>query len=154
MQGKSTNIKFTNQHYLSVKAAFKYCLILLFAFAFSLQQFSAFAYSQLAESSKKETSSHLHSQQLFNSSQFSYHLPFQPNPLEWEMEFVEEDDDNNNKKISIDVHKNHFVETHSSGEFEYTTCLKSRYLQLTSSVNNRATIPFFILHHSWKNYLS
>jgi hypothetical protein len=153
MQGKSKNIKSSNHLYSSVKAAFKFCLVLLFAFAFSLQQFSAFAYTQLAESTKKETGYNLHSQHLFNSTPLSYHLPFQPNPLEWEMEFVEEDDDNH-RKINIDDCRDHFLETHLSGEFEYTTCLKSRYLQLSSSVNNRATVPFFILYHSWKSYLS
>lgn len=154
MQGKSTNIKFTNQLFLSVKAVFKYCLLLLFTFAFSLQQFSAFAYPQLAESAKKESSSRLHSQHLFNSSQFAYHSPFAPNPLEWEMEFVEEEDDSNNRKINIDDDRHQIVEQHSSDELAFTTCLKSRYLQLASSVSKRSTVPFFVLYHSWKSYLS
>ncbi len=154
MQGKSTNIKFTNQLYGSIKAAFKFCLVLLFAFAFSLQQFSAFAYTHLAENSKKESSSHLHSQHIFSNSQLSYHLPFQPNPLEWEMEFVEEDDENNNRKTSADDYRTSFIKKHSSDELDYTTGLNSRYLQLTSSVSKRPSIPFFILYHSWKNYLS
>lgn len=154
MQGKSRNIKFTNQLYLSVKAAFKYSLFLIFVFAFSLQQFSAFAYTQLAENTKQENGSRLHSQQIFSNPQISYHLPIQPNPLEWEMEFLEEEDDYNNRKTSADDCRNHFSKTHSSDELEYTTGLKSRYLQLTSSVSNRPSIPFFILYHSWKSHLS
>lgn len=153
MQGKSRNIKFTNQLYLSVKAAFKYSLFLIFVFAFSLQQFSAFAFTQLAENTTKETSSNLHSQHLLSNSQLSYHLPFQPNPLEWEMEFLEEEDDNN-RKITADDYRTSFIKKHSSDELDYTTGLNSRYLQLTSSVSKRASIPFFILYHSWKNYLS
>lgn len=153
MQGKNTNIKFTNQLYVSIKAAFKFCLVLLFAFAFSLQQFSAFAYTQLAENTKKETGTNLHSQHLLSNSQLSYHLPFQPNPLEWEMEFVEDDDDNI-RKFNIEDCKVHFTEKYSSVEFVFTTNLKSRYLQLTSSVSKRPSIPFFILYHSWKSYLA
>lgn len=154
MQGKSTNIKFTNQLYLSLQAAFKYGLFLLFVFAFSLQQFSAFAYTQLAENTKKDNGSGLHSRHIFSKAQLSYHLPFVPNPLEWEMEFVEEDDENNNRKISADDCRTSFIKKHSSVELDYTTCLTSRYLQLTSSVSNRPSIPFFILYHSWKSYLS
>ncbi|QNA43050.1 hypothetical protein [Lacibacter sediminis] len=139
---------------MSVKAAFKYCLFLLFVFAFSLQQFSAFAYTQLAANTTKENGSHLHSQRIFSNAQLSYHLPFQPNPLEWEMEFVEEDDEHNNRKISVDDYRTQFSKTHSSDELAYATGLKSRYLQLTSSVSKRPSIPFFILYHSWKSHLS
>lgn len=154
MLKKSTNIKFTNQVCQSIKAVFNYCLVLLFTLAFSVQQFSAFAFTQLAESAKKESSAHLYSQHLYNSTQFAYHLPFAPNPLVWEMEFVEEDDDEQHKKISVDCSKHCIVEKHSPGELIYTTYLKSRYLQLASSFSNRPSIPFFVLYHSWKSYLS
>jgi hypothetical protein len=154
MQEKSRNIKITNQFCSSVKAVLNYCLVLLFALAFSVQQFSAFAYTQLAESAKNESKTQLPSQHLLNNIQFAYHLPIAPNPLEWEMEFVEEDDEYNSRKISADDCGNLFKKTYSSDEAEYATSLNSRYLQLISFAGKRPSIPFFILYHSWKSFLS
>ena len=154
MQGKSTNIKFTNHLYLSLKPAFKYCLFVLFAFAFSLQQFSASAYMKLAESTRKDSGSTLQVQHSSYDSQPSYDLPLAPNPLAWEIECLEEEEENNNKKISLDDCRNHLSKTHSSDEIEYTSSLKSRYFQLTCAVSKRPSIPFFLLYQSWKSYLS
>ena len=153
MQRKSTYIKATHKLYSSLKVVFNYCLLLLFTFAFSLQQFSAFAYTQLAENSNNENSPVLHSQHLFNSTQLSYHLPFDANILPYEMEVFEEEDDNE-RKNSSDVCGDYFVSRHSSTECDPTNFLKSRYLQLASSANKRSSVPLFILHHSWKGYLA
>ena len=152
MQRKSTYIKATHQVYSNLKAVFNYCLLLLFTFAFSLQQFSAFAYTQLAESSTKENNPALHAQRLFNSSQLSYHLPISSN-LQYEMEVVEEENDNE-RKNSGDEGGTYFLSRHSSIEYNHTNFLKSRYLQLASSANRRSAVPLFILHHSWKSYLA
>jgi hypothetical protein len=153
MQRKSTYIKATQQIYSTAKLVFNYCLLLLFTFAFSLQQFSAFAYTQLAESSTKENSPVLHAQHLFSSSQLSYHLPFASNLLQYEMEVVEEEDDHE-RKNSNDDGAGYFLSTYASTQCNHTNFLKSRYLHLASSANKRSAIPLFILHHSWKSYLA
>ncbi len=132
---------------------FSYCLLLLFAFAFSLQQFSAFAYTQLVQNSK-ENASVLRPQQLIHHSPLSYHLPIAPNTLACEMEILEEDENDNNRRTGIDDQRNGVAAGHCSDENDFTIALKSRYLQLASSANQRTSIPLFILHHSWKNYLS
>ena len=147
----STNIKSTNQSYSSLKAGLKYCLVILFAFAFSLQQFSAFAYTQLAESSTKENSTAVQAQRIFNNTQLSYHLPIS-SKLQYEMEVVEEENDNDRKNNNDDG-GTYFLNSHSSTETYHTNFLKSRYLQLASSANRRSSVPLFILHHSWKCYL-
>lgn len=144
--------KVTNQLYSSVKTGLSYSLLLLFAFAFSLQQFSAFAYTQLAQNSK-ENASVIHPHQLVHHSPLSYHLPVAPNTLAYEMELMEEDDDTN-RKTAIDDQRNDVAAGHLSDETDITIVLKSRYLQLASSANQRSTIPLFILHHSWKIYLA
>lgn len=152
MQRKSTHIKVTQQLYSAVKTVFNYCMLLLFTFAFSLQQFSAFAYTQLAESSTKENNPVLHAQRLFNNTQLSYHLPISSN-LQYEMEVVEEENDNE-RKNSNDDGRTYFLSNHASTETDHTNFLKSRYLQLASSANRRSAVPLFILHHSWKSYLA
>ena len=154
MSGNSKHIKSPNQIYLSITAGIKYCLVLLFAFAFSLQQFSAFAYTQLAENSIKENGSHFYSQNIYSGNGLSYHLPFVPNPLEWEMEIIEEDDEHGHRKLSADYCSTHFGRTFSSNESLYNSSLNCRYLQRSFAADSRWTIPFFVLYHSWKSYLS
>nr|WP_294905270.1 hypothetical protein [uncultured Lacibacter sp.] len=81
----------------------------------------------------------------------------EPDPLEWEMEFTEEDDDGDNssrKLNSNSTHKYYLADDSAFNELLYTSCLQSRFSQFASTVDNRSTIPFFVLHHSWKSYLS
>ena len=39
------------------------------------------------------------------------------------------------------------------GEFIYTSFIKSQYLRLTSSVYKQKEVPYFVLYHSWKNFI-
>ena len=39
------------------------------------------------------------------------------------------------------------------GEFIYTSFIKSRYLRLTSSNYEQEGVPYFVLYHSWKNFI-
>ena len=39
-------------------------------------------------------------------------------------------------------------------EIAYTIFLKSRYLGLAISLNRQSEIPYFILHHSWRNQIA
>ena len=36
----------------------------------------------------------------------------------------------------------------------YTSCIKSRYLRLVSSLDSKTEVPYFILHHSWRSHIS
>lgn len=40
------------------------------------------------------------------------------------------------------------------GEFIYTSFIKSRYLRLTSSFYEQEEVPYFVLYHSWKNFIA
>ena len=151
---KSKDIKYNHQHFASVKAACRYCLILLFAFAFSLQQFTAYAYVRDAVNITSTHTAKPHSWHLFTSSHISFHQILAPDPLEWEMEFAEEEEDNSRKASNSTAHKYYLIENSSFNDLFYISGLRSRFLQFASTVDNRSTIPFFILHHSWKTHLS
>lgn len=38
-------------------------------------------------------------------------------------------------------------------DFFYTSYIKSRLLRLTSSMFSHTSIPYFVLYHSWKNFI-
>ncbi|NCU05183.1 MAG: hypothetical protein GXC73_14485 [Chitinophagaceae bacterium] len=138
----------------ALKAGIKHCFILLFAFAFSLQQFSVFACKADAASITSNHHSKPSSWHLFTSSHISFHQFLAPDPLEWEMEFTEEDDGSSRKPSNSTAHKYYLVDNSSFNDLFYISGLQSRFLQFASTVDNRSTIPFFILHHSWKTHLS
>lgn len=132
-----------------IKTVINYCLIALLAFSFSWQQFSAFVTIQGPSTAN---ASGFHAQHTTATAQFFSHFPFESAPIgqEMEMEVLEEDETKN----SHDAYCTAFVQTYSSDEILYTSSLRSRFLQLATSIHNRSTVPFFILHHSWKSYLS
>lgn len=157
MHSLSKDIKPTNYNTTAQKVGIKHCLILLFAFAFSLQQFTAFAYLRDAASTANTNNSKPPSWHLFTSSHISFHQFTEPDPLEWEMEFNDEDDEGNNsnrKLNSSTTYKYYQADDVAFNEQLYTSCIQSRFLQFVSTANDRSTIPFFVLHHSWKSHLS
>lgn len=79
-------------------------------------------------------------------------LPHQSTPvdLEMEVETAEEDDTKN----YFEEYCQNIAAIHAVEEQVYTSYLRSRYLQLASSVQNQPAVPFFILYHSWKNHLA
>ncbi|MEJ8818581.1 hypothetical protein [Lacibacter sp. H407] len=150
MSQTSSYIKLRKQRKTPIKTVINYCLIALLAFSFSWQQFSAFITIQ---GPRTASASGFHAQHsTATAPQFSSHFPFESAPIgqEMEMEVLEEDETKN----SHDEYCTAFVQTYSSDEILYTSSLKSRFLQLATSIHNRSTVPFFILHHSWKSYLS
>lgn len=153
MYSLSKDIKQINHGSTALKVGFKHCFILLFAFAFSLQQFTAFAYVQDAVSIASTNNSKPPSWHLFTSSHISFHQFTEPDPLEWEMEFTDEDDEGNNssrKLNSSSTYKYYHADDVAFNEQLYSSCIQSRFLQFASTADNRSNIPLFVLHHSWK----
>lgn len=71
--------------------------------------------------------------------------------LEAEDEFAEEDDiQENSNETTCD----HISKHYTSEELFHTYRLNIQYLQVNSSIYHYSTLPLFILHHNWKNYLS
>ena len=130
------------------KAVFNYSFVVVFALLFSWVQFSAFANIQRSNSSSGYAV--LHATSTANSVQLTAGLPFESLPLGQEMELLEEDETKNN----LDEYWDQVAGKYHSGDLFYTTTLRSRFLQLNSSLHNRPSIPFFVLYHSWKSYLA
>ena len=38
-------------------------------------------------------------------------------------------------------------------DFFYTSYIKSRFLGLTSKIHSQTEVPYFVLYHSWKNFI-
>jgi hypothetical protein len=130
------------------KAVFNYSFVVLFALLFSWVQFSAFA--NIQRSNNGSGYAVLHATSTANSVQLTAGLPFESLPLGQEMELLEEDETKNN----LDEYWDQVAGKYHSGDLFYTTTLRSRFLQLNSSLHNRPSIPFFVLYHSWKSYLA
>lgn len=66
---------------------------------------------------------------------------------------LEESEDDNKQKVSQDL-SDIIYKKFSKNEHNYSSVLRSRFLQFALSIHKRSDIPFFILHHSWKAHLS
>jgi hypothetical protein len=120
-----------------------------FAFAFFLQQFHPNFFSTNALSFQK-ISSGLHIAKQVQGVAVTPLLAQEPVHNAMEME-ADEDDDRQNSE----------PELYSTGNPKYPTdqlacnyVYNIRYLQLASSVRQQPLIPYFILHHSWKNHIA
>ena len=136
-----------------LKTVINYCFVFLLAFVFFLQQLSAFTVLKTgSRTAKTNFTAASYKTNSFANTQLSVHLPYESSPLGFEMEVeVAEEDDTKN---DLEEYCNNLAAIHAVEEQVYTSFLRSRYLQLASSVQNQPTVPFFILYHSWKNYLA
>ena len=137
----------------SLKKELSNYAVMLFTAVFFLQQLFAFGSFTLPPTF---TSSVSVIKQQQNAVTVAEHvraqLPHQstPDDLEIEVETAEEDDTKNN----FEEYCQNIAAIHAVEQQAYTSYLRSRYLQLASSVQNQPTVPFFILYHSWKNHLA
>jgi hypothetical protein len=122
--------------------------LVILGFFFIIQQFQSTA-TFTNSPSYKNVSSALNN--LTNADQF--HFSSMPSsesfPSTMEMEVAEDDDRQNyeegcNNNLNQQYFRKHLL---------FNNILRSRYLQLTSSVQQQPAVPFFILHHSWKNHI-
>ena len=82
------------------------------------------------------------------------HSPIPPKAanLLLEVELTTEEDENRRKPVS--EYFTSFSDYPSYDEVVYNSHLKQKILNLNAQVDNRVSIAFFILYHSWKSYLS
>ncbi len=149
MQKKRTHKTFGLQTRSLAGTMLKQLFLVGFAFAFFLQQFHPNFFSSNALSFQK-TSSGLHMAKQVQGIEVAPLLSQEPLHNAMEME-TDEDDDRQNSEPDL----------YSTGNPKYPTegldinyVFNIRYLQLVSSVRQQPLIPFFILHHSWKNHIA
>ena len=65
-----------------------------------------------------------------------------------------EDSEDENEQKGSQVNCADILQNFSKNEHNYSSILRSRYLQFALSFQKRSDIPYFILHHSWKAHLS
>ena len=79
-------------------------------------------------------------------------IPFQSNEsshgIEADIEPSEDDLNHSTPTISSTSPQKFILD-----EIVFTSFIKSRYLRLASSIHNKDEVPFFVLYHSWKNYI-
>lgn len=149
MQRKNYSITARKLSNICNKVVFNYSFVFVFALLFSWVQFSAFANIHPHRSNKSGYAV-LPATTTANSVQLSAGLPFESLPVSQDMELLEEDETKNN----LDEYWDQIAGKYHAGDLFYTTTLRSRFLQLNSSLHNRPSIPFFVLYHSWKSYLA
>ncbi len=147
---KNATKKSKRKRCLWSKAVLHYCFIFLLTFIFSLQQFSAFANTHRVGFFSRENIGKIQSLHLFISAQVAPDRPFKEGSMEPDAELAEEVE----TKVSIYKYWNQFAEKQLSGELFYTTFLRNQFLQIISSIQNRSSVPIFILNRSWKSFLS
>ncbi len=129
-----------------------YCFVFLLALIFFVQQLAAFSISNITASGTDTAFETAHTNKAAVQLLYAVHLPYQSSPVGFEMEIeVAEEDDTKN---DLEDFCNNLAAIHAVEEQVYTSFLRSRYLQLASSVHDQPAVPFFILYHSWKNHLA
>ena len=125
--------------------------LLIFISAVVLLQILSFNVSASVNSNKIFTSSKS-TEKLFSdksvSSENPLHSGQSSNGVEAEVEPNEDDIHHNLSESS-----NSSVQKFILDELIYTSFIKSRYLRMASSIYRQAEVPYFVLYHSWKNYL-
>ncbi|MBC6491321.1 hypothetical protein ACFSQD_13820 [Flavihumibacter stibioxidans] len=145
---KQTNI--SRQYPAGIKAVFQYCLLPLLAFFLTAAPLKSFSQSVGVFTPTEDNCSKIQPDHPLSSAQFSYHLPFESNPVDSEMEISEEEDD----KFITDAFTCQDIVKYSSAELFYTAFIRNRLSQISSAIGNRPKVPFFILYHSWKRHLA
>lgn len=126
----------------------KQFFLVVFAFTFFLQQFHPLSFSGNMAGSQKFSSRLLHTKQAQeNTSVLSQEAAH--SATEMESDEDEDDDRQDNEKEYCSLSGLQYP----TDQLGHNYIQKIRYLQLTSSVQQQPLIPFFILHHSWKNHL-
>ncbi len=136
-----------------IKPVISYFVFVVIAFAFFLQQLSAFTFvKEKPLSGEKSITRILYNEQGSSAAHISATIPLQSLPTETDLEFeIAEEEETKNSFTDYGAES---AEKYVLNEINFTSFLRIRFLQIASSVENQPVLPLFILHHSWKNYLS
>ncbi|MCG7858351.1 hypothetical protein MD537_15310 [Flavihumibacter sediminis] len=87
----------------------------------------------------------------FQQAHYSYHLPFVSDQVEGELEISEEEDKETDSFSGNDLLS---PPEHLSVERHYSRLIRNRLIRISTSLKQQKSPPLFILHHSWKGFLS
>lgn len=118
-----------------------------FAFTFFLQQFHPNFFAHNTAGSPKTNAGLLTAKLARGESSL---LSVEPALSTTEMEADEDDDRQNNETEFYST----YTQKYPADRFVCNYISRVRYLQVASSVRQQPWIPFFILHHSWKNHIA
>jgi len=131
-----------------LRSMMRHSIIIIFLVGFSLQQIQVYSFEPNKLGPKYNSSVRTNSthKQLdgFYLTTAHEHVP-----IAMEMEVVEDESEQNSEDESCVS----LSQKHTSEELCYNCILRSRYLQLAFSAQQQPAVPYFILHHSWKNYI-
>jgi len=134
-----------------LKMAGKYCLVALLSCIFSFQQLFAYViWSDATQQQKvgivqKQQSSFKQSDVLKAENNF----PFAAFLMQTEDESEEDADD------TVDIQRTlHLEHTVVHIDYYHQLSLQSKLKQLENEQLNKANVPLFLLHQSWKHFLS
>ncbi len=147
MLGKSKYIKVIKQGYLLPEAI---RIFILFLFFFACGQPSASAATHGDESvNHKDLTCHL-SEDLSNRSFHVFQRPFESLPIPNEQESSNENELSDN----FDDDKNPLTWKNLFNDTSNSSCsVRSHLFHQIQSLQNRSTVPLFILYLSWKSFL-
>lgn len=147
MLRNSKYIRFNQKNYLFLEAV---RLFVLFSFFFTWAQPSAVAGTHAKEREIHQDLTYHLSEDLFNNAHFPFHLPFQSTQAPNESEVPGETENEYNP----DDDWSPLTWKHSTeGIFNISASLKNCFSQTIQSLQNRSTVPLFILYLSWKSFL-
>lgn len=132
-----------------LRSMMRHSIIIIFLVGFSLQQIQAYSLqpNKLGpkyNSSVQPNSTHKKVDGFYLTTAHE-HLP-----ITMEMEVVEDESEQSTEDASYA----NLSQKHTSEELCYNCIIRSRYLQLAFSAHQHPAVPFFILHHCWKNYMA
>lgn len=125
----------------------KQFFLIVFAFTFFLQQFHPISFANKVAGCQKASSRLLGTKQAQGESSA---LSQEYTRSTTEMEADEDDDRQSNDAELYSTPG----QKYPADQLGHNYIQKIRYLQLVSSVQQQPLIPFFILHHSWKNHIA
>lgn len=138
----------SNQSFIKspvLKWTLKYCFLLVLSLSFFAQYLFAFSFYRNSQSEQQDSYVKI-SQQQRNSIHFSESLPVLSELAAVEMEMEEDDQlSNGYQSESCD-----FYHRYTADPFFYNSLVRTKFLQLSSSVDKQPIAPLFVLNHSWK----
>ena len=147
MKKRIVNNKKIMQNTSLIQTILRHFFLLAITFTFFLQQIQAVTNNNVC--CKKISTQSTNSIQA-SGTFFPLLSLYEPVQTTSEMEAAEDDEKQNNVQSLL----GQVGQQNSVKELGYECILRSRYLQLTFSAQQHPAVPFFILHHSWKNYIA
>ncbi|WP_336518032.1 hypothetical protein [Pollutibacter soli] len=145
-----TNFKLKRRSRFCNRKTLNFCFVAFLTVVFSLQQFSALAHTFHSGNQARAKGEKIQISHAGAGTQIAADFPYEEDSREKEAELNEEEV----SKLKIGKHLHHFIEKYFTGEPSDNSFLQSQFLQINSSIQNRSSVPFFILHRSWKSFLS